>query len=187
MRRLVGPAIAAVAFVVYVWSAAAGVEWLDSGELTTAGFTLGVSHPPGQPLFTMLAKVASFVPVGEVAFRVNVLSSVAAAIAVLGAMRLARELIDRPGELATDATAWTCGLYVALSPLVREQALRAEVYAPALALLTWSAAYSIRFVRRDARAGSAALVAALLAALAAALHPMIGAANAQPFALAIHS
>uniref|UniRef100_A0A8C5QPG6 Transmembrane protein 260 n=1 Tax=Leptobrachium leishanense TaxID=445787 RepID=A0A8C5QPG6_9ANUR len=54
----------------------------DSGELMTAAHELGVAHPPGYPLFTILAKVAMvFVPLGSVAYRVNLLCALHGAIA----------------------------------------------------------------------------------------------------------
>ena len=39
---------------VFAAGAAPGVEWLDAGELTAAGYTLGISHPPGQPGHALL-------------------------------------------------------------------------------------------------------------------------------------
>uniref|UniRef100_A0A8C8RBL4 Transmembrane protein 260 n=1 Tax=Pelusios castaneus TaxID=367368 RepID=A0A8C8RBL4_9SAUR len=46
----------------------------DSGELITAAYELGVAHPPGYPLFTLLAKlVIGLFPFGSVAYRVNLL------------------------------------------------------------------------------------------------------------------
>src|SRR5262245_8268070 len=47
----------------------------DSGEMIAAGATLGVAHPPGFPLHTMLAALFAALPLGSVAQRVNVLSS----------------------------------------------------------------------------------------------------------------
>ncbi|KFW76725.1 Transmembrane protein 260, partial [Manacus vitellinus] len=44
------------------------------GELITAAYELGVAHPPGYPLFTLLAKVAmGLLPGGSPASRVNLL------------------------------------------------------------------------------------------------------------------
>ncbi len=43
----------------------------DSPETITSAYTLGISHPPGYPLFTMAGKVFSLLPVGSPAFRVN--------------------------------------------------------------------------------------------------------------------
>ncbi|XP_054056500.1 transmembrane protein 260 isoform X1 [Rissa tridactyla] len=46
----------------------------DAGELITAAYELGVAHPPGYPLFTLLAKLATgLLPLGSPAFRVNLL------------------------------------------------------------------------------------------------------------------
>ncbi len=53
----------------------------DSGELITVAHTLGVAHPPGYPLFTLLGAVADRVSdVGEPAWRINVLGALMAAV-----------------------------------------------------------------------------------------------------------
>src|SRR5271157_6295139 len=43
----------------------------DSPETITSAYTLGISHPPGYPLFTMAGKVFSLLPIGSPAFRLN--------------------------------------------------------------------------------------------------------------------
>ncbi|XP_042635353.1 transmembrane protein 260 isoform X2 [Catharus ustulatus] len=53
----------------------------DAGELITAAYELGVAHPPGYPLFTLLAKVATGLPGGSPAFRVNLLCALVGAAA----------------------------------------------------------------------------------------------------------
>ncbi|XP_068051002.1 protein O-mannosyl-transferase TMEM260 isoform X2 [Anomalospiza imberbis] len=53
----------------------------DAGELITAAYELGVAHPPGYPLFTLLAKVATELPGGSPAFRVNLLCGLVGAAA----------------------------------------------------------------------------------------------------------
>ncbi|NXU55499.1 TM260 protein, partial [Turnix velox] len=51
-----------------------GLPGGDSGNLITAAYELGVAHPPGYPLFTLLAKlVMGLLPVGSPAYRVNLL------------------------------------------------------------------------------------------------------------------
>ncbi len=47
----------------------------DSGELTTAAVVMGVPHPPGSPLFCLIGKSFSFMPLGSQAFRINLLSA----------------------------------------------------------------------------------------------------------------
>ncbi|MGQ9603522.1 MAG: protein O-mannosyl-transferase family [bacterium] len=48
----------------------------DSGELISASYTLGIAHPPGYPLYTLLGNLFSRVfPFSSVAFRYNFLSA----------------------------------------------------------------------------------------------------------------
>src|SRR5204863_2762491 len=67
--------------VVYSWTLAPAVTLTDSGELIVAAYGLGVAHPPGTPLWVMLAHLASLLPVGSVAVRINFSSAVFAALA----------------------------------------------------------------------------------------------------------
>ncbi len=57
------------------------VTLVDSGELIVVAHGLGVAHPPGFPLWVLLAHLASLVPVGNVAMRVNFSSALFAALA----------------------------------------------------------------------------------------------------------
>ena len=70
-----------VALVVYSWTLAPTVTPTDSGELILAAHGLGVAHPPGVPLWVMLTHLASLLPVGNVAVRINFSSAVFAALA----------------------------------------------------------------------------------------------------------
>ena len=54
----------------------------DGGDLITAARTLGVPHPTGYPTYTLLAWLFSHLPVGIIAYRVNLLSAISAAGAV---------------------------------------------------------------------------------------------------------
>ena len=180
-ERLLGPLLFVAAFALYAWAAAPGNEWLDAGELTAAGFTLGISHPPAQPGHALLVKAASLLPVGEIAFRASLLSALAAALGVSGTLALVRALLPRGA--ATLAAGIVAAVFVALAPLAFEQATRPEVYAPALALVTYAAAWAVAFVR-DGQARHA-LAAAAGFALAATIHPLIAAMAAAPFVLAL--
>jgi tetratricopeptide (TPR) repeat protein len=74
-------AVFLVALILYSCTLAPTVTPTDSGELILAAYGLGVAHPPGVPLWVMLAHLASLVPVGNVAVRVNLSSAVFAALA----------------------------------------------------------------------------------------------------------
>src|SRR5439155_3119742 len=68
--------------VVYLATVSPTVNFIDSGELITALHEPGVVHPPGYPLYTLLGYVASLLPLGEVAHRVNLFSAFWGAVAV---------------------------------------------------------------------------------------------------------
>ncbi|MEO6525432.1 MAG: DUF2723 domain-containing protein [Gemmatimonadaceae bacterium] len=75
-------AVAAVAILaMYVATLAPSTAMWDASEYITAAYTLGIPHPPGNPLFVLLGRVASLVPVGEVAYRINLLAAVSSAAA----------------------------------------------------------------------------------------------------------
>ncbi|RJP65649.1 MAG: DUF2723 domain-containing protein [Candidatus Abyssobacteria bacterium SURF_17] len=143
--REVVPAVCvfAVSLAGYLYTLAPTVTFGDSGELITAAVTLGVAHPPGYPLWLLIAKVFSLLPVGDVAYRINLMSAVldAAAIGVL-TLVIAKTLprvcgqLGRKGESEsrTEGIIIAClsasaSLYLAFSPTFWQQSVVAEVYA----------------------------------------------------------
>ncbi|XP_067223834.1 protein O-mannosyl-transferase TMEM260 isoform X3 [Chanodichthys erythropterus] len=73
---LTGATVACV-LAVYVASAPRAVPGGDSGELITAACELGVAHPPGYPLFTMLSSLLLLLlPLSSPAHSINVLCAV---------------------------------------------------------------------------------------------------------------
>ena len=66
-----------VVLAVYVASLAPTVTFWDAGEFIAAMKILGIPHPPGTPLFVMLGHVwATILPIGEWAWRTNLMSAV---------------------------------------------------------------------------------------------------------------
>jgi hypothetical protein len=47
----------------------------DSGELTAAAFCLGIPHNSGYPLYSLLGKLFCLIPLGNIAFRANLMSA----------------------------------------------------------------------------------------------------------------
>src|SRR4029078_11795569 len=86
-------AVFLVGLIVYSWTLAPTVTLTDSGELIVAAYGLGVAPPPGFPLWVMLAHVASLVPIGSVAVRINFSSAVFAALACAMLTLVAAELL----------------------------------------------------------------------------------------------
>ena len=65
----------------YVVTLAPTTAMWDASEYITAAYVLGIPHPPGNPLFVLLGRVASLLPVGGVAYRVNLLAALCSAVA----------------------------------------------------------------------------------------------------------
>ena len=154
------------AFMLYVMAAPPGFYWLDSAELSAAAVALGVAHPTGFPLYCIVARVAGFVPLGELAFRVELLSAVCAALAVFWTTRLVLDLCrDDVHALVGAAVA---GTLLALSAVFLRQATVAEVYAPGAALL----AGGLVLLEQVSRGGDArwGLALALVCGLCLAMH-----------------
>ena len=86
--------VVSAAAVLYFLTAARDIVVGDTPELITAAVTLGVAHPPGYPLFTMVGHLFSLLPFGSIPFRVNLFSvvcdSLTAGIVFLTALRLTR-------------------------------------------------------------------------------------------------
>jgi hypothetical protein len=73
------------------------VQPADSGELQLAAIMLGIPHPPGYPLFTMLGWLFAQIPIGSAFARVTFLSVIASAgcVVLVAACALSTE---RKGE-----------------------------------------------------------------------------------------
>ncbi len=96
----------------------------DGNELSTTAYTLGLAHPTGYPLYTWLGKAFTFLPVGDVAHRVNLMSALLAAGGCGLLFAILRELRCWRTIAAFGA------LFMASSTTLWSQATISEVYAP---------------------------------------------------------
>lgn len=81
VRLISGILVFVVSFALYFITLAPTVTLVDSGELILAAQTLGVAHPPGFPLYVLLAHLATFLPFGSIAVRIHLASALFAAFA----------------------------------------------------------------------------------------------------------
>jgi hypothetical protein len=92
-RLLAAVLVFLVALLIYRLTLAPTVTLVDSGELTAAARFLGVAHPPGFPLYLILAHLISLLPLGSIAVRINFASAIFAALACGMLTLVAAELI----------------------------------------------------------------------------------------------
>ncbi|MFP6583307.1 MAG: DUF2723 domain-containing protein [Candidatus Hydrogenedentota bacterium] len=120
---LLAAGAALASFIVYLMTLAPTVSGEDGGELVAAAYSLGIPHPTGYPLWTMLAHAfIKLIPFGEVAWRVNLMSAFWASGTVALVVLTLRSL--QVGRLA----AGLAGLVLAYSREFWEQSVIAEVY-----------------------------------------------------------
>ncbi|MCI0439183.1 MAG: DUF2723 domain-containing protein [Chloroflexi bacterium] len=136
---LAGAALWAAALALYLSTLAPTLTWgednigVDGGELLAAAKTLGVPHPPGYPTYTLLLRgFATLVPVGDFAYRGNLMSAVLASLSVAMlyavTLRLARRLRPEASSRLWILGAALAAAVFAASPLFWSQATITEVY-----------------------------------------------------------
>ncbi len=156
-----------VSGAVYFYTAAPNVTLLDSGEFNVAAQHFGVPHPTGYPLWTLLTWLWTLLPIGNVAWEVNLFSGFTGALAVGVTTLLASSMVrwlwpslargDGESDQAS-AVGWcaplvgvSTGLLFAFSFSVWTQAVIAEVYTLHCLLVGLFVAAMYWWVRRPER------------------------------------
>ena len=106
------------AFAVCVFLAAPGTTWYDGGELALAASTLGVAHAPGEPAYLAFASLATLLPVGDVSFRLTLLSAATVAGSSACMVGLGRRIADPWGPSAARVAGLFAGVATSACPLV---------------------------------------------------------------------
>src|SRR5438128_10123617 len=162
-------AVFLVALLLYSRTLAPTVTLVDSGELIVVAQGLGVAYPPGFPLLVILAHLASLVPLGNVAVRINFSSAIFAALACAmltlvvaelmitaaylparkgGAQQRKRAEDSRIDRLLVFAPALGSGLVMACSGSLSSYPTSAEVYTLHTLLILFVFFLMLRWRRR---------------------------------------
>lgn len=139
---LVSAAVFVLPLSAYLLTIAPTIYNLDSAELTTAATTGGLMRATGYPLYLLLGRFWSQIPIGDAGYRMNLFSAVSGALGVWLTFHILRKL--RVGRLLAAGAA---GL-MAAAPFYWSLSLVAEVYTLQvvltagliLLLLHWAAA-----------------------------------------------
>lgn len=163
---LISVALFLVTLFVYVRTLAPGVAYMfdDSLEFQLLAQRMAIAHPTGYPLYSILLKLATFLPFGDVAYRANLLSALSGAGAVAFLFLAARHITTRflsaeniAGEILARAPALLAAFVFAFGATFWSQSILAEVYAPQAlltAVLLWLALrWGAEFGRRNSAGG----------------------------------
>jgi hypothetical protein len=131
-----------IALAIYIRTLLPGPSFGDWAEMQWLPSVFGIPHPTGYPLYLLIARLFSLVPIGSLAYRADLLSAVTASAAAATGSAIAIRLEVRPliaallgVTLALTSTFWTAGtiaevnaLHVLLVALLIHRALvwRAE-------------------------------------------------------------
>lgn len=141
-------ALGAVALAVYTYSLPPSFAFWDTGELQTVCAILGIAHPPACPAFVLLGWLfVHAVPLGEPAWHVNFMCSVAVAASAGLLYLISRRLGITP------LTSAVCALGFAFAAITWKDATRAEVQDVALLFRVLALHFALRWLadgrRRD--------------------------------------
>lgn len=142
---ILGCVISVFVFVVYVNTLATSVNFIDSGELASVAVILGIAHPTGYPLFTLIGWLFSHLPIGASAiYKMNLMSAVLCSIGIFFFFRFlvllledlveskfkknTRLLIDHNKFKLVYVPANSASLILAFSTTFWSQAVSIEVY-----------------------------------------------------------
>ncbi len=115
-------AVALAAFVLYAATSPRSVGLEDDSLFVLSSYFLGVEHPPGYPLFTLVGHLFTYLPFGSIAYRVHLASALFGALSAGAVWMCARRLIA--GRLP----AYVAAVALGVSPVFWSQSIIAEVY-----------------------------------------------------------
>ncbi|MBK6909882.1 MAG: DUF2723 domain-containing protein [bacterium] len=131
-------AVFVASLLVYSATMADSVSFWDCGEFSACSYTLSVPHPPGSPLFLLVGRVFSMVPISsDIAVRVTWMSVLSSAFAILLAFLIIVRLIrifrgpeeDELAQWLVYGGAMVGSLTLAFSYSMWFNAVESEVYA----------------------------------------------------------
>ena len=171
-------AVALVALAIYLRTMLPSTGFWDTAEAQTVPHTLSIFHPTGFPTYTLVGWLWSQLPLGGVAWRMNLLSGVCVASASGLVVLSVEQLAAERHRWAVAGSAAVAGLAFALASEPWRNAIRADVHALHILLaalviwllLVWRAAERAR----GRRAGGWLLAASLIFGLGMGNHPLIG-------------
>ncbi len=95
LNRIFASVVFLISAIVLFSTVQPSVSFWDCGEFIAAGYYLQVPHPPGAPFISILDRIFSLLPIaGNIGLRVNVISVLSSAFAILFLYLIAVKLIE---------------------------------------------------------------------------------------------
>jgi len=141
---------------VYTITMTPTVPFWDSGEFIATSYILGVPHAPGTPLYVLIGRLFTLVPIATIAERVNWFSSLSSAVAVLFTylvtVKVSRKVFPWEARPMNRPLAYLAGVVAAFiagfATTFWDNAIEAEVYAASCALMMFVVWLALRWEER---------------------------------------
>jgi len=124
--------------IIYLSTLSPTVQFIDSGELAVVCAKLGIAHPTGYPIYTILGRIFTLLPVKDIIFRVNLMSLLVVCFSNLILFFVILKIIEPPFEKkkreAVEGShykiwaAFLATLIFSFTPTLWSQATSNEVY-----------------------------------------------------------
>ena len=96
LERFLATLVFFITFAVYFSTMAPTVSFWDTGEFIATSHILGIPHPPGSPLFLLIGKLFTLIPISsDIAFRMNIFSPLISAATISLLFLICNQFIDR--------------------------------------------------------------------------------------------
>jgi hypothetical protein len=163
INRLVALTVFLISAFVYIKTLSVTVVFWDVGEFCAASWLMQVPHPPGSPLFLLLARVVSMVPFfDDIAARMHAISAISSALGIMFLYLVSvkvlssfrggtKNAIDRLMVYGASAIG---ALTLAFSTTYWDNAIEAEVYGLSMLFVTAILWLAMRWWERSEEAHS---------------------------------
>ncbi|HID03105.1 MAG TPA: DUF2723 domain-containing protein, partial [Desulfobacterales bacterium] len=149
VNKIIAAFVFVFTVIIYYSTAAPTVSFWDCGEFIACSYKMAVPHPPGAPLFLLVGRIFTMLPIAnDIALRVNIISVISSALTVM-LLYLSMVHIIRHKMLKLETkTDWYMAIFsgvigsltFAFTHSFWFNAVEAEVYAPSMlftSLLVW--------------------------------------------------
>jgi len=171
-----------ISFVVYALTVQRSLSFWDCGEFVACSRILGIPHPPGTPLFVILGRLFSLIPLADdISYQINYMSVISSAFTAMFSYLLTVRMVGyffAKGE-NTGLNRYIAyiggiagGLFVAFGQTNWSNSVEAEVYGVALALTVMIVWLTLRYFEQRGTmvAAKAMILVFYLALLGIGIH-----------------
>jgi tetratricopeptide (TPR) repeat protein len=148
-NRITAALIFVFSFIIYLSTMAPTVSFWDCGEFIACSRTMAVPHPPGAPLYLIVARLFSMIPFSpDIAFRINLISALSSAITIMLLYLIIVHLVQQWKGKFEEKEDWLIAVFsgiigslcFAFTHSFWFNAVEAELYAPSMlftSLIVW--------------------------------------------------